>query len=194
MATQESVVTLQRFSEGFSYADYVAQIKVNKDRFNQYYQFQVKPGDAQRLRAVAQKPNGPKKMMVVGEDWCPDVIRGMPTLARVAEAAGLEMRIFPRDSHMDIMNEFLKEGQWASIPTAVFYTDDHRYICHWIERPLVAEKEMQEIAATIKAENPEMTDQELLAARRPLVTDRFPAWQQDSVEEIVELLEKSVGA
>ncbi len=193
MATQESVVTPQRFSEGFTYADYIGQIKVNKDRFAQFYQFQVKPGEAERLKAVVQKANGPKKMLVLGEDWCPDVFRGMPTLARVAEAAGLEMRIFPRDSHTDIMNEFLKEGQWASIPTAVFYTSDHEYICHWIERPAVAEREILEISAKLRQEHPEMTDQEILTARRPLIMDRFPAWQQDSVEEIVGLLEQKVG-
>ena len=193
MATQESVVTPQRFSEGFTYADYIAQIKVNKDRFEQFYRFEVKPGDANRLKAVTQKSNGPKKMLVLGEDWCPDVFRGMPTLARVAEAAGLEMRIFPRDSHTDIMNEFLKEGQWASIPTAVFYTGDHEYICHWIERPAVAEREILEISAKLREENPSMTDQEILTARRPLIMERFPDWQQDSVEEIVELLEQKVG-
>lgn len=193
MATQESVVTPQRFSEGFTYGDYIAQIKVNKDRFEQFYQFEVKPGDADRLKAVTRKSNGPKKMLVLGEDWCPDVFRGMPMLARVAEAAGLEMRIFPRDSHTDIMNEFLKEGQWASIPTAVFYTSDHEYICHWIERPAVAEREILEISAKLREENPSMTDQEILTARRPLIMERFPDWQQDSVEEIVELLEQKVG-
>ena len=193
MATQESVVTPQRFSEGFTYADYITQIKVNKDRFEQFYQFQVKPGDAQRLKDVTQKANGPKKMLVLGEDWCPDVFRGMPMLARVAEAAGLEMRIFPRDTHTDIMNEFLKEGQWASIPTAVFYTGDHEYICHWIERPAVAEQEILQISAKLREENPSMTDQEVLTARRPLIMERFPDWQQDSVEEIVQLLEQKVG-
>ena len=193
MATQESVVTPQRFSEGFNYPDYIAQIKVNKDKFEQFHQFQVKPEDAQRLQAVSQKANGPTKMLVLGEDWCPDVFRGIPTLARVAEAAGLEMRIFPRDSHLDIMNEFLKEGQWASIPTAVFYTADHEYICHWIERPAVAEQEILDISAKIREENPGMSDQEVLTARRPLILDRFPAWQQDSVDEIVGLLESSVG-
>lgn len=193
MATQESVVTPQRFSEGFTYPDYFAQIKVNRDKFEQFYQFRVKPEDAARLQAVKQKANGPKKMMVLGEDWCPDVFRGMPTLARLAEAGGFEMRIFPRDSHLDIMDEFLKEGQWASIPTAVFYTADHEYICHWIERPVVAEQEILAISAKLREENPDMTDQEVLTARRPLIMDRYPAWQQDSIDEIVDLLEKRVG-
>ena len=194
MATTESVVTLDRFSQGFMYKDYIAQIKVNKDKFEEYYQFQVTPEDRKRLQELTRRPGGPTKMLVLGEDWCPDVYRGMPMLARVAEAAGLEIRIFPRDSHTDIMDEFLKEGQWASIPTAVFYTGDHQYICHWIERPKVAEEEMAAISADIKAQNPDMSDNEAMAARRARTNPRFPAWQQASVEEIAALLDKSIGS
>ena len=194
MATRESVVTPQRFSQGFTYEEYISQIKVNKDRFEQFYSgFQVKSEDAQRLRDLVQHPQGPRKMLVLGEDWCPDVFRGIPTLARLAEAASLEMRIFPRDQHHDIMNEFLKDGKSMSIPTAVFYTADHQYICHWIERPEVAHKETEVISAQIRAENPDISDQEFMAARRVRTAERFPDWQQASVEELTELLEKSIG-
>ena len=120
MARETSVVTPQRFEEGFSYAEYIDQIKVNKARFEEFYKFQVKPEDASALKELANKKNGPAKMLVLGEDWCGDVIRGLPVLARGADAAGLQIKIFPRDQHHDIMNEFLKEGQWMSIPTAVF--------------------------------------------------------------------------
>ena len=135
MARETSVVTPERFQQGFSYSVYIEQIKVNKARFEEFYKFQVKSEDAAALKELVARPNGPAKMLVLGEDWCGDVIRGMPMLARVAEAAGLEMSIFPRDDHHDIMNEFLKNGEWMSIPVAVFYTKDHEYICHWIERP-----------------------------------------------------------
>ena len=195
MATRESVVTLQRFNQGFTYQDYLAQINVNKDKFQQYYDgLQISSEAAANLRQLTGRPNGAKKMLVLGEDWCPDVFRGIPTLARIAEAAGMEMRIFPRDQHHDIMNEFLKEGQWMSIPTAVFYTDDHEYICHWIERPVSAEKESQQISEEIKAANPEISEQEFMAARRTRTMERFPAWQVATVEEISELLSRTTGA
>ena len=123
MASNTSVVTPQRFSEGFSYSDYMAQVNVNKERMDGYYQnFQVSAENEASLKALAADPNGPTKMLVLGEDWCGDVVRGLPVLARMAEAAGWDIRVFPRDQHHDIMNEFLKEGQWMSIPTAVFYT------------------------------------------------------------------------
>ena len=193
MASETSVVTPERFQKGFSYSEYIGQIKVNKARFDGFYEnFQVTPEDTQALKDLAGKPNGPVKMLVLGEDWCGDVIRGMPVLARICEAAGLEMRIFPRDENHDIMNEFLKNGEWMSIPVAVFYTKDHDYICHWIERPESAELEMKEIEKAIRAEKPDIDDQEFGRERRGRTAARAEAWQQDSVTEIKELLAKSI--
>ena len=193
MASETSVVTPERFQQGFTYSAYIDQIKVNKGRFQSFYDnFKVTPEDTQALKDLAGKPNGPAKMLVLGEDWCGDVIRGMPVLARVCEAAGLDMSVFPRDENHDIMNEFLKEGQWMSIPVAVFYTKDHNYICHWIERPASAEREMKEIEEAIRAEKPEIDDQEFGRERRGRTAARAEAWQQDSVTEIKELLGKSI--
>ena len=193
MARETSVVTPQRFGEGFSYAGYIDQIKVNKARFQEFYKFQIKPQDAAALRELANRKGGPAKMLVLGEDWCGDVVRGLPVLARVAEVAGLDLKVFPRDAHHDIMNEFLKEGQWMSIPTAVFYTADYQYICHWIERPAVADREMEEIEEAIKAENPGISDQDYGRQRRARTAARAEAWQQASVDELKDLLSKSIG-
>ncbi len=88
MARETSVVTPQRFDQGVSYAEYIDQIKVNKERFNGFYRdYPIKPEDAAFLRELAQRPNGPAKMLVLGEDWCGDVVRGFPVLSRVAEYA-----------------------------------------------------------------------------------------------------------
>ena len=194
MARQTSVVTPERYASGFTYQEYLGVIKVNKNWFQQLYDnFQIVPEDAEFFRQAVQHPQGPAKMLVLGEDWCPDVYRGMPVMARIADAAGIEMRVFPRDSNMDIMNEFLKEGKYASIPTAVFYTREQRYICHWIERPALASREMEEVEAQVKHEQPDATDQQLRASARPINQQRYPAWQQESVREIRELLAERLG-
>ena len=194
MASETSVVTPQRFSEGFTHSDYMAQINVNKERMESFYaNFQVTPDNAAALKELVGNPNGPAKMLVLCEDWCGDVVRGLPVLARITEAAGWEMRVFPRDQHHDIMNEFLKNGQWMSIPTAVFYTADHRYIGHWIERPEIAEREIEEIGQAIQAENPDISEQDYGRERRTRTAARAEAWQQASVEEIVDLLQSSIA-
>jgi hypothetical protein len=192
MARETSVVTPQRFQLGFNYADYLAQIKVNKARFEAYHHdFPLKPEDTTFFRAEARRPNGPAKMLVLAEDWCGDVVRGLPILARMAEAAGLELRIFPRDQNLDIMDEFLKEGAYQSIPVAVFYSRDHRYLGHWIERPAVADRELAEIEAAIRAEHREINDQEFSRERRARSEARTPDWQQAIIQELKELLSKS---
>ena len=90
MASETSVVTPQRFDEGFRYADYMAQVNVNKDRMDSFYEnFKVTPENEASLKELAADPNGPTKMLVLGEDWCGDVVRGLPVLARMAEAARL---------------------------------------------------------------------------------------------------------
>jgi len=193
MVRETSVVTPERFGKGFSYGDYLAQIKVNRDRFAGYYNgLELKPEDAARFRELAGRPSGPAKMLVLGEDWCGDVVRGLPVLARVAESAGMEMSIFPRDLNHDIMNQFLKEGKWMSIPVAVFYTRDHQYICHWIERPAVAEREMAEIEHAIRAGKPQINDQEFSRERRVRTAARADDWIKATVAELKELLGRAV--
>ncbi len=189
MAEKTSVVTPERFNQGLNYTDYIAQINVNKDQFQSLYdQFQLTPEDAEFFSKAVQHPDGPAKMLVIGEDWCPDVYRGMPMMARISEASGMEMRVFPRDSHMDIMNEFLNNGEHMSIPVAVFYTRDHKYIGHWIERPKAANQERAQIEEQIKRDLPDADDQTARAELRTRNRARFPAWQQESVVEMRQIV------
>lgn len=100
----------------------------------------------------------------------------------------MEMRVFPRDSNLDIMQEFLKNGQHQSIPVAIFYTRDHQYIGHWIERPALADQDRAQIEEAVKRDLPEADDQKVRAETRARQQQRYPAWQQASVQEMRELL------
>ena len=189
MAQQTSVVTPERFAQGMTYDEYMDSVKVNKARIEEYYA-NVSIGSEQTdaLRELAGSEGGPARMMVIGEDWCGDVVRELPVLARVAEAAGLELRIFPRDENHDIMNEFLKEGKYMSIPVAVFYDQGHEYICHWIERSTAANREQGEIEAAIRSEDPDISDQDFGRQRRARTAARAGDWQNATVDELVGML------
>ena len=184
----ESVVTPERFSSGLTYQEYLGRIKQNQDRFQANYEgTTIADEDAQALRALVAKENGPAKMLVLGEDWCPDVYRGMPVLARIAEAAGMEMRVFPRDENPDIMNEFLKDGEFQSIPTAVFYTRDHRYITHWIERPAKANEEMPLMRKLYEGRTREEAAPDVTIFQQGPI---WAGWRDATVKEIRSLLEE----
>ena len=191
MVQEASVVTPERYSQGMTYDQYMDTVKVNKARIEEYYSnVALDAEQTARLQELASHDNGPARMMVIGEDWCGDVVRELPVLARVAEAAGLELRIFPRDENHDIMNEFLKEGLYMSIPVAVFYDQGHEYICHWIERSEVANREQGEIEAAIRSEEPDISDQDFGRQRRARTAARAGDWQKATVDELVGLLQE----
>ena len=73
MVRNTSVVTPERFARGFTYQDYLAQIKVNKDWFRQLYDnFQLETDDVRFFGEAVQHSRGPARMLVIGEDWCPE--------------------------------------------------------------------------------------------------------------------------
>ncbi len=200
VSQKASVVTPERYSTGLTYADYVRGVERNQKRFHENYEgTAVSPEDLARLRALMAKPGGPAKIMVIGEDWCPDVFRGMPVFARVAEATGMELRIFMRDQNKDIIGEFLNNGEHESIPVAVFYTKDHDYICHFTERPALANREMRETLEPMYARmrKPDMTDSEKEAARREYIAFQngpiWSNWRQETIRECTRMLEEKLG-
>ncbi len=194
MNSNITAVTQERFEKGMTYKDYVAQINVNKDRFAQYYETvsdAITEQDTGFFKQAVEK--GATRALVLGEDWCPDVYRGMPVIARIGDVSGMDIRIFPRDNNLDIMNEFLNNGEHQSIPVIVFYTSDQEYLCHWIERPAIANKEMGEISVQLEKEMPGQDEQAIRQARREKVTERFPSWQKETVSELRAMLGQKLG-
>src|SRR5580658_4094002 len=130
MSTATIVVTPVRFAQGLSYAGFIEQATVNRDKFEESYKtVPLTEDDLAFFRKAAALPRGPAKILAIAEAWCGDVYRELPTLARIAEASGMDLRVFLRDQNPDIMDEFLSnDGKSRAIPVFVFYTRDTRYI------------------------------------------------------------------
>ena len=196
----ESVVTPERFAKGMTYAEYIASIERNQKRFDENYAgTEIAAADAAAFKALMARPNGPAKMMVVGEDWCPDVFRGMPVFAKLAEATGIEMRVFKRDENKDIIGEFLKNGEHESIPVTVFYTKDMRYIAHFIERPELAYEEMRTVLVPMykRLGKPDATPEEKEAMKQEYIAFQngpvWSNWRQEAVRECIRAIEAKVS-
>jgi thiol-disulfide isomerase/thioredoxin len=190
MVQKESVVTPERYASALTYEDFRKQFPQNPEKFEfNYENTKVSEQDAKALKELVAKPNGPKKMLVIGVDWCPDVYRGLPVFKRLAEAAGMEMRIVERDQNLDIMNEFLNQGEFQSVPVAIFYTDNMDEIYHFTERPKKANEEMGEMRKIREGKTPEEA--------RPLV-DQFQkgpiwaGWRDATIKEITGELQARV--
>ncbi|MCH7578792.1 MAG: thioredoxin family protein [Chloroflexi bacterium] len=196
---KESVVTRERFAQGQPYDEWIKGIDRNLERFQENYEgTHISDEDAAALKALVARPNGPARCLALGEAWCPDVFRGLPVMARIAEVSGMELRVFFRDQNNDIMAEFLKHGEHESIPTLVFYTKEHEYIAHWIERPAKANEEMsklQELTAPLR--NADITPEEREKHIKAYVEFQqgpiWAGWRDAAVSEIRQLLEDKVS-
>ena len=112
-------VTRDQFESGMTYDAYKAQMTRNREQFEQNEKdLDLKPEDKQAFSSLPRTLN----VMALAEDWCGDVIANLPVLGRLAAESGtLDMRVFLRDQNLDLIDQYLKDGQYRSIPVFVFY-------------------------------------------------------------------------
>lgn len=100
----DGVITAERYSQGFTYEDYVGQLGDTKQRFVEHESaFHLATVDAEFFNDIVHHL-GHINVLAIVEDWCPDVHRGLPIIASIARASGMDLRIFPRDQNLDIMD------------------------------------------------------------------------------------------
>jgi hypothetical protein len=230
MDRTRSAVTPERYASGMSFDEYLRYVASPENLGREgstdgeprrdwsgwmrdwYHSLRLSDAQTAAVRWLAAQPNGPRRILVISEEWSSDCRRDLPMLKRLAEAGGLELRVFRRDgqrfgrshrpslaevpdSNADIMAEFLneKKGQtWQSIPVAVFYTTDLRYLYHYVEYPKIYDKDRLvygHIRAPRAGETPETTrtrvDHEFGALQ---VSPFFRIWASAAVDEILSAL------
>lgn len=236
-----SVVTPERFAKGMTFEEYVRYAgspeNLAREAFGGYFpdagafgaprkdnsavvreryaRVRLSEQQAAAIRWLAAQPNGPAKILVISEDWSSDCRRDVPMLQRLAEAGGLELRIFNRDgqkvlgrrhpdpavapdANHDLMLEFMNkknEGEWASIPVAVFYTKDLRELHRYIEYPAIYHKDR--IRGHMQAARPGETREQAKErdAREFLTLQRSPffdVWASAGIDEILSALHEKV--
>ena len=201
MQAATTVVTPARFQQGLTWADFIAGAAVNRDKFERNYANPVlTEADLSFFRKAAALPNGPRKLLAIAEAWCGDVYRELPTAVRIAEACGLELRIFLRDENADIMDEFLSNGgKSRAIPVFVFYTEDLGYITHFTERSAGAHaglalamneaKEKLSLPESATLGNlPAAEKQALLTELIARIAPHSDQWRRDAIGEMRGLL------
>ena len=145
MVTKLERVTRERWEQGYTWGAYLEAIQTNHNRFRRNYdETEIAPADQEFFRSAKERFGGEISVLVIAEDWCPDVYFNLPTMVRIAEAADYPLRIFPRDQNHDLMNRYLLDGQFMSIPVFVFFDRDWQEIGHWIERSRRLDRLMRE--------------------------------------------------
>jgi hypothetical protein len=125
----------QRFATGMTWKDYLAQMGDTRARTEDNYQKAALTDDEKNFfGGLTQVRYG----MMLAENWCGDVHRNSPMLARICEAMpSCELRVFFRDKNLDLTDLYLNNG-YRSIPIMVFFDADWNEIGRWSERPSAA--------------------------------------------------------
>jgi len=185
-----TVITAQRYVQGFTFEDYLKSIGENRSRFEPHISaFKLAAEDAKAFKDIVKKV-GTIKVVAIGEDWCPDVHRGLPVMAKIAEAGGMDLRFFPRDKNLDIMNLFLKEGKYQSIPVFAFFDGNLKHLCQWIERPEAATKFQDQIRSELAQQK--LSEEDTRKAMRERTGPLTESWRQETVKELKELLSGAI--
>jgi hypothetical protein len=192
-------VTRERFAQGLTYEAFKAQMTRNQDRFAaNERRLDLDPAD---LAAFRRLP-APLHVLVLAEDWCGDVVDNLPILGRIAAESGtLDLRIFLRDQNLDLMDQYLNQGQFRSIPVFVFFDTDFNEVGRFIERPAsVTERrahQRQEVFArhpefgTIDTPVDQLPDDVRTALRQETTSLRDATKAQDN-QEVVQVLREIV--
>ena len=187
------MVTAARFAQGLTFDQYVAFTASPENLareaspngagrgFSEYLRkayegLRVTDVQAAAWRWLVTEPGGPARVLAIAEEWSSDCRRDIPLVARVADTAGLELRIFRRDGqrfgaapepdpnespNADLMAQFLnrRDGQrFQSIPVMVFYTREMVELYRYVEFPAVYHKDR--LVGAVRAARPGETAEE----------------------------------
>lgn len=129
------------WNRGLPYSSYRRTVRRNGKTFDEVHRApDYNDEDLEFLRRLP-----PLKVLAIGEDWCPDVYHTLPTWVRIVEKLpGWELRIFPRDANLDVMNHFLWMRENQRIPVYAFYDEDDRLQAWWSGRSARAQRAFDE--------------------------------------------------
>jgi len=121
------MVSRERFGQGMTVPQYLDQMTMGKGRFAQLLEA-LPPVDGVRAGRV-------RNVLVITEDWCGTALASFPALVRLVEGQpDLQVRVFLRDENPDLMDQFLKDGKYRSIPVIVFFDASMNEVGRFTER------------------------------------------------------------
>ncbi len=196
-------ITRERFEQGLTAQEFIERMEVNKERFVDNIQANTLSFDDRQFFN-----EHPISIAALAEDWCTDVIQFLPVVVKLAEEVpAVELRIFERDENLDIMDQYLKAGEFRSIPTFIVYDRNWNEIGYYSERPDAVTKMMAEETRRFAQANPDLegatrsydsmpdeTRQKVRANSARYRWENMLEWNRIFLDEIKALIESSIPA
>ena len=147
-------ISRERFAQGLTADEFIAEMTRNQERFednlaamNDFITDEDRAFFGGRRLSIA----------AIAEDWCTDVIQFLaPVIALARQVPDLELRVFLRDQNHDLIDQYLKQGKFRSVPVFVLYDERWNELGYFIERPEQVTREMAEETRRFAAAHPEI--------------------------------------
>ena len=134
----------QYFEEGKSIQTYMNDMSTLKEEsLAVYEQFQLpQDGLADTLKAHQLH------FLAITEDWCGDAMMINPIIRKVAEAAGIDVRVALRDADTELIDRHLTNGGRA-IPIILIFNNEGTLLGKWGPRAPEVQQIVDELRATL---------------------------------------------
>ena len=196
-------ISRERFATGLTAQQFLDSIELNKEKFLE--NIEANSFSDEDLRFFADHP---VSIAALGEDWCTDVVHFLPVAIKLAEQSpAVTLKIFKRDENLDIMDQYLNQGEFRSIPTFIVYDPDWNELGFYSERPAEATRRMATESTRFARENPrleganrsydKMPDETRLAVRANSSRfrwDNMLEWNRIFIDELKTLVAGGVAA
>jgi len=169
------------FASGQTYAEWIkGPTPENCDKMEDLREALVLEPQVEGFLAALPRP---VRVVAIAEDWCGDVVKHVPVLARMAESApNLQVRFISREQHPQVFGRYLTNGGEA-IPKFIFLSEQWVECGNWGPMP----DALRQLIARGKA------CQDVPAARRKVAAlyDADPQ-RRETLKELLALLDTLV--
>jgi hypothetical protein len=147
-ALGSGVTTLDRLVEnGKTWEQFLAGVSAQREVWLKTESAVTVPLDfIERARKVSRG----LQLLVIAEDWCPDSAYSVPYVARLAQAAGIPLRVIDRAAGETLMAAHRTSDGRTATPTIVLLRNG-RDAGAWVERP--AELQQMFLSMSTSPEN-----------------------------------------
>jgi hypothetical protein len=184
------------FESGLTAEQYLATLENNQERIRQNIDAnEFTPEDIAFFEAT------PVSVAAIVEDWCTDVVHYLPVMIKLSQVTpSVTLRIFQRDKS-DLIDGYLNQGLYKSIPVFVLYDAGWNELGHFIERPESHTKAMAQETLRFARENahlegvtrsyenmPDETRQAVRENSSRYRWETMASWNRIFIEEIKEIV------
>ena len=130
-AAGQSATFERLFESGQTWQQFLAGVSAQRDLWLKTESaVTVSPDFVERAKNASRG----LQLLVVAEDWCPDSAYSVPYIARLAQSAGIPLRVLDRKAGAPLMRAHPTSDGRPVTPTVVMWRNG-RDVGAWVERP-----------------------------------------------------------